>query len=49
MGYRKEASGVHLAGRGSAARVLARLEEPNRLIIETCNATAWRISEVLGT
>jgi integrase len=31
-----------------AARVLARLEEPNRLIIETCIATAARISEVLG-
>jgi integrase len=31
-----------------AARVLARLEEPNRLIIETCIATGARISEVLG-
>jgi integrase len=30
------------------ARVLARLEEPNRLIIETCIATGTRISEVLG-
>jgi integrase len=30
------------------ARVLARLEEPNRLIIETCIATGARISEVLG-
>jgi integrase len=30
------------------ARVLARLEEPNRLIIETCIATSARISEVLG-
>src|SRR5437868_2817759 len=31
-----------------AARVLVRLEEPNRLIIETCIATGTRISEVLG-
>jgi integrase len=30
------------------ARVLVRLEEPNRLIIETCIATGARISEVLG-
>jgi integrase len=30
------------------ARVLARLEEPCRLIIETCIATGTRISEVLG-
>ncbi len=30
------------------ARVLARLEEPNKLIIETCIATGARISEVLG-
>lgn len=30
------------------ARVLARLEEPNRLIVETCIATGARISEVLG-
>jgi integrase len=30
------------------ARVLPRLEEPNRLIIETCIATGARISEVLG-
>jgi integrase len=30
------------------ARVLSRLEEPNRLIIETCIATGARISEVLG-
>jgi integrase len=30
------------------ARVLLRLEEPNRLIIETCIATGTRISEVLG-
>lgn len=30
------------------ARVLAGLEEPNRLIIETCIATGTRISEVLG-
>jgi integrase len=30
------------------ARVLARLEEPNLLIIETCIATSARISEVLG-
>ena len=30
------------------ARVLARLEEPYRLIIETCIATGTRISEVLG-
>src|SRR5215831_8295917 len=30
------------------ARVLASLEEPNRLIIETCIATGARISEVLG-
>ena len=30
------------------ARVLARLEEPNNLIIETCIATGARISEVLG-
>jgi len=30
------------------ARVLARLEEPNRLIIETCIATGARISEVVG-
>jgi integrase len=30
------------------ARVLARLEEPNLLIIETCIATSTRISEVLG-
>jgi integrase len=30
------------------ARVLARLEEPNLLIIETCIATGARISEVLG-
>ena len=28
--------------------MLVRLEEPNRLIIETCIATAARISEVLG-
>ncbi len=31
-----------------AARVLARLDEPNRLIVETCIATGARISEVLG-
>jgi integrase len=30
------------------ARVLSHLEEPNRLIIETCIATGARISEVLG-
>jgi integrase len=30
------------------ARVLARLEDPNKLIIETCIATGARISEVLG-
>jgi integrase len=30
------------------ARVLDRLEEPNRLIIETCIASGARISEVLG-
>jgi integrase len=30
------------------ARVLAHLEEPYRLIIETCIATGARISEVLG-
>jgi integrase len=30
------------------ARVLARLEEPNKLIIETCIATGARISEVVG-
>ena len=30
------------------ARVLSRLEEPNRLIIEICIATGARISEVLG-
>src|ERR1039458_2534377 len=30
------------------ARVLAGLEEPNRLIIETCIATGTRISEALG-
>jgi integrase len=30
------------------ARVLARLDEPNLLIIETCIATGARISEVLG-
>jgi integrase len=30
------------------ARVLTRLEEPNRLIIEVCIATGARISEVLG-
>jgi integrase len=30
------------------ARVLARLGEPNKLIIETCIATGARISEVLG-
>src|SRR5262249_55945987 len=30
------------------ARVLAQLEEPNLLIVETCIATGARISEVLG-
>ncbi len=30
------------------ARVLTRLEEPNKLIIETCIATGAPISEVLG-
>ncbi len=30
------------------ARVLARLDDPHRLIIETCIATGARISEVLG-
>src|SRR5579872_4655438 len=30
------------------ARVLLRLEEPNRLILETCVATGARISEILG-
>jgi integrase len=30
------------------ARVLARLEEPNLLVLETCIATGARISEVLG-
>jgi integrase len=30
------------------ARVLARLEEPNKLIIELCIATGARISEILG-
>lgn len=30
------------------ARVLARLDEPNKIIIETCIATGARISEVLG-
>lgn len=30
------------------ARVLARLEEPHKLVIETCIATGARISEVLG-
>jgi integrase len=33
---------------GETARVLARLEEPNLLINETCIATGARISEVLG-
>ena len=28
--------------------MLTRLEEPNRLIIETCIATGARISEILG-
>lgn len=30
------------------ARVLQRIEDPNRLIVETCIATGARISEVLG-
>jgi integrase len=30
------------------ARVLTRLEEPNKLTIETCIATGARISELLG-
>lgn len=30
------------------ARVLERLDEPNRLVLETCIATGARISEVLG-
>jgi integrase len=30
------------------AAVLAKLEDPNRLVIETCIATSTRISEVLG-
>jgi integrase len=30
------------------ARVLARLEDPHRLVVETCIATGARISEVLG-
>ena len=30
------------------ARVLVRLEEPYKLVIETCIATGGRISEVLG-
>jgi integrase len=30
------------------ARVLARLDDPNKLVIETCIATGARISEVLG-
>jgi integrase len=28
--------------------VLARLEDPNKLVIETCIATGARISEILG-
>ena len=30
------------------ARVLARLDDPNKLVIETCIATGARISEILG-
>lgn len=30
------------------ARVLARLDDPNKLVIETCIATGARVSEVLG-
>jgi integrase len=33
---------------GETARVLALLEEPHKLVIETCIATGARISEVLG-
>ncbi|MEK7409722.1 MAG: tyrosine-type recombinase/integrase, partial [Acidobacteriota bacterium] len=34
--------------RDETACVLARLEEPNKLVIETCIATGARISQVLG-
>jgi integrase len=48
LGKRRYAYERRILSFEETARVLAHLEEPNRLIVETCIATGARISEVLG-
>jgi integrase len=48
LGKRRYKNERRILSFDETARVLARLEEPNKLIIETCIATGARISEVLG-
>lgn len=48
LGKKRHAHERRILSFEETARVLARLEEPNKLIIETCIATGARISEVLG-
>src|SRR5439155_1117924 len=48
LGNKQHSYERRILGFDETARVLARLDEPYVLIIETCIATAARISEVLG-
>jgi integrase len=48
LGKKQHSYERRILGFDETARVLARLDEPYVLIIETCIATAARISEVLG-
>ena len=48
LGKKRHAHERRILSFEETARVLARLEEPNKLIIETCIATGARISEALG-
>jgi integrase len=48
LGKKRHARERRILSFDETARVLARLEDPYRLIIETCIATGARISEVLG-
>jgi len=48
LGKKRHAHERRILGFEETARVLARLEEPHKLIAATCIATGARISEVLG-
>ena len=48
LGKRRHKNERRILSFDETARVLARLVEPNKLVIETCIATGARISEVLG-